>query len=172
MNLLTILIKTFDNLGVKILAALSSVGGWLLSIIIFCSSYFGESRSQMAIIVLVSICIDLGWGIASAVKRKQFVLSQCIVKSAMKIAIYWTIFTMICLSEIGLNDDWFVGSSVACSILVAAELWSVFGHILILNPNTPAIRLLSKYLQGEMSKKLGIEETQLDEIMNNKIEQK
>jgi hypothetical protein len=171
-DLLRLLIKTFENVGVKILAAFSSVGGWLISLTIFISTYFGEARTNMGYIILAAICFDLGWGIASSMKRKQFVLSQCITKSAMKIAIYLSIFTMICLSEKGLNEDWYISSRVGCAILCAAELWSVCGHILILSPNTPVVRLLSKYLQGEISRKLGIEESKIEEIMNNKEEAK
>jgi hypothetical protein len=61
-------------------------------------------------------------------------------------------------------------SSVIASILITSELWSILGHIGIAYPDWLVIKLLKRYLKGEMSKKLDIPEEELDNILYKKKE--
>ena len=109
-----------------------------------------------------------GWGIATARKAKKFVFSKLIAKSAIKIAAYVSIYALVALVEKGFADGFMVTSSVMAAILISSELWSILGHISIAYPNFTATKIIRKYLKGEMSKKLGIPEDELDDILDNK----
>lgn len=162
-----LLTTTLAHLLAKVTDMFSHLAGWWLAVMIFASTYCGH---QMILIhyVLICILVDMIWGIAAYVKIHKFVLSQAITKTAIKIAAYITIFTLVTMGEHVLSDSWFIASRVTCATLCAAELWSSMGHILVVQPNMPVIKLLRKYLAGEISRKLGIEVDEVNEILTNK----
>lgn len=162
-----LILATLNSLFLKISDTFSHLAGWWLAVMVFASTYCGQ---QMVLVhyVLVCILVDMLWGIAAYIKVHKFVLSQAITKTAVKIAAYITIFTLVTMSEHVLSDSWFIASRLTCTILCAAELWSSMGHILVVQPNMPIIKLLRKYLAGEISRKLGIPVDDVNEILTAK----
>lgn len=167
MNLNSIFTGVLSSIPQKIYEILSSGWGWLMTACIYCATFLGD-RLPLLVYITIAVVMDACWGIATARKAKKFLLSKLIAKSAIKIAAYVSVYALVALIEKGFADGFMVTSSVMAAILIASELWSILGHIAIAYPNFLATKILKRYLKGEMSKKLGIPEDELDEILNNK----
>ena len=167
MNLNTIFTDVLNSIPQKIYEILSSVWGWLMAAGVYCATFLGD-RLPLLVYITIAVVIDAVWGIATARKAKKFIFSKLIAKSAIKIAAYVSIYALVALVEKGFTDGFMVTSSVMAAILISSELWSILGHISIAYPNFTATKIIRKYLKGEMSKKLGIPEDELDDILDNK----
>ena len=147
--------------------------GWqaCLAAGIFCGAFLGD-RLPLLLYITIAIVFDAMWGINTAKKAKKFILSKLFTKSAIKIGAYFSVYALVALIEKGFtNGDFMVSSSIIAAILITSELWSILGHIAIAHPDFLVVKLLKRYLKGEMSKKLGIPETELDDMLNNKDKQ-
>ena len=165
MNLNRIIADVVTNIPQKIYEVLSNWWGKLLTLLTFCVIFLGD-RFPLLVYIGVAVLFDALWGINTARKLHKFIFSELITKSAIKIAAYVSVYALVALAEKGFTDGNFtVTSSIVAAILITSELWSILGHIAIVVPDSLIVKLLRKYLKGEMSKKLNISEKELDEIL-------
>lgn len=170
MELLTIINQVIESVTDKIYRILSTLWGWIGSFIAFLLtwviSWLGDTREMCVYLVLSAIVLDLIWGIASSAKRGTFAMSIGFTKTCIKLAVYLSILTIVAIAEKALSDDWNLIFRLTASVLIVAEAVSIFGHILIIKPDTPVIKLLWKVLKSEVAKKLGIEVKDIEEFIN------
>lgn len=170
MELLTIINQVIASVTDKIYRILSTLWGWIGSFIAFLLtwviSWLGDTREMCVYLVLSAIVLDLIWGIASSAKRGTFAMSIGFTKTCIKLAVYLSILTIVAIAEKALSDDWNLIFRLTASVLIVAEAVSIFGHILIIKPDTPVIKLLWKVLKSEVAKKLGIEVKDIEEFIN------
>lgn len=168
MDLFNLFLKTTYELYIKIIATLTTGWGWLIALCSFVVSFFDKESELLIKIIWVVVFIDLVLGIASAIKRKKHVLSQAIIKSAFKYAIYTLFFWVMVAAEKGIGADLFIASKITFGFAVAAEAWSMMAHIAILNPGFIFVRILRKALAGEVAKKLGCTPDEAIAILDGK----
>lgn len=168
MELLNAITKTIQDSLSKFPMVLSTFWGRVSSMLVFISTWFigwlGDTRELCLYLVISAILFDLIWGMASSFKRKKFALSIGLTKTALKIAVYFSILTLVALAEKAISNDWHIMYQLTTAVLVVAESISVCGHILIIKPDTPVIKVLWKLLKSEIAKKLGVEVTDVDKI--------
>ncbi|MDR2002153.1 MAG: phage holin family protein [Prevotella sp.] len=176
MELLTIFGQTFNNVIDRIIKILSSLWGWTGSFAAFVFTWLvtwlGDTREMCLYLVLAAIILDLIWGIASSAKRGVFAMSIGFTKTVIKLAIYVSILALVAFAEKAIADDWNIMFRMAAAILIVAEAVSISGHILIIKPDTPVIRLLWRVLKSEIAKKLGIDVKNIDEFINKSNNEK
>lgn len=169
MELLSIINQVIANVTEKLYRIISTMWGWVGSFIAFILtwiiSWLGDTREMCIYLVLSAIIIDLIWGIASNAKRGTFAMSIGFTKTCIKLAVYLSILTIVAIAEKALADDWNIVFRLTASVLIVAEAVSIFGHILIIKPDTPVIKLLWKVLKSEIAKKLGIEVKDIEEFI-------
>ncbi|WP_368116338.1 phage holin family protein [Bacteroides fragilis] len=145
-----IIIKSFLEHLQRIL---STVYGWLSTVIIFIAHFFAPAWYPFAVVGIL-ILIDLGWGIAVSLKKGEFAYSEVGRETCKKVAIYAS-----CLCSVYMIEQIFHTSvavtSVAAGLAGACEVWSFSASILIIAPNFPFISLFRAQLRGEMERKLG-----------------
>ncbi len=155
----------------KLQKIISTLWGWAGSLIAFILTWLvtwiGDTREMCVYLVLAAIILDLIWGIASSAKRGSFAMSIGFTKTCIKLAVYMSILTIVVIAEKALSDNWDIMFRLASSVLIVAEAVSIFGHILIIKPDTPVIKLLWKVLKSEVAKKLNIEVKDIEEYINN-----
>lgn len=172
MNIQNQLLDIVVSIPQKIYEVLSNLWTALGAVIIFCGVFLGERLPLLAYIG-VAVLVDCIWGVATAKKVGRFIVSKLIMRSALKIAAYVSIYGLVALIEKGFTDESFIiSSSIVAAILIISELWSVLGHIAIAYPDFVVVRLLKRYLRGEIAKKLGIPEEEVDDILNNNKQKK
>jgi hypothetical protein len=166
--------SVLPGLGSKLFSAIKGVGGRWLAFMTFLSTFIGEEMI-LAHYILIAILFDLVFGSITSYKNGKFTVSVLLAKTPMKIAIYLTIFTMMAMAESVLFKTTGYVTRLTASLLVVSEVWSILGHILIIKPNFPVVRLLKKQLSTEIEKKLGInlnEELKDGDEENTKVNSK
>lgn len=157
----------FSSILIKIPEMFSSIRGCIASAFLFIAS-FCAGYEAMICMVMFCIVTDAMWGIAVAVKRHKFVLSELGRNSIVKIAAYGNaIFILIGIEKV-IGSDSHITTAIATTAICAAELWSISGNVLIIKPNFPFFKLFRPALKGEISRKLGVSEEKVDEILDNK----
>lgn len=168
MTLMDVFKDVISAIPEKIYDVLSTVWGKFITMMVFCGSFLGD-RLPLLYYISIAIAIDGAWGIATALRSGRFIFSTLIKKSAVKIFAYVSIYGIVALIEKGYTSgEFMITSSIIASILIASELWSILGHIGIAYPDWLVVKLLKRYLKGEMSKKLDIPEEELDKILYSK----
>lgn len=167
MSLQELIYDVVCTLPQKIYDVVSNTWGVILSSLVFCGTFLGD-RLPLLVYITAAVLVDAIWGITTSKRAKKFIFSKLIAKSAIKMAAYISIYALVALIEKGFADGFILSSSVIAAILISSELWSILGHIGIAYPDFIVVKLLKKYLKGEMSKKLGIPEEELDELLNKK----
>lgn len=171
MELLTILEQTFNAVIDKILRVLSTFWGWVGSFATFfltwLITWLGDTREMCLYLVLAAVTLDLIWGIASSAKRGVFAMSIGFTKTVIKLAIYVSILALVAFAEKAIADDWNIIFRLAASVLIVAESVSIAGHILIIKPDTPVIRLLWRVLKSEIAKKLSVDVKIIEDYINS-----
>ncbi len=170
MELLIIINQVIGSVIDKLHRIISTLWGWIGSFLAFVLTWLvtwlGDTREMCVYLVLSAIILDLIWGIASSAKRGTFAMSIGFTKTCIKLAVYLSILTIVAIAEKALSDDWNLIFRLASSVLIVAEAVSIFGHILIIKPDTPVIKFLWKVLKSEVAKKLGIEVKDIEEFIN------
>lgn len=145
--------------------ALSSGWGWATLIALSVIDYIG-GHSFVVFLVVSATLIDAVWGIAVSLKRGEFTKSELARLTISKLLVYG------CTMFIFIGLDKFIDSVVPASVIGAAiilvEFWSSCASMLILYPNFLFLRLMKKWLTGEIASKLGIPEEEVKEMMEGK----
>lgn len=173
MELLIVIQQVFCSVLLRLEKIITTVSGRIWSMIVFAFTWavtwLGETREVLIYLVFTAALLDLIWGIASSIKQKRFVLSVGLTKTCIKIVVYLSILLVVALAEKALAEDWNLIFRLTASVLIVAEGVSICGHILIIKPDTPVVRLLWKVLRSEIAKKLNIEVSGLDEYVKENL---
>lgn len=166
MSIEKIVFDTFHGIPMKIAAVLCNFWSGMLSVFVFIGAFLGDKLPLLAYIS-VAIVIDALWGISTARRAGRFIFSTLIKKSAVKIAAYASLYALVALIDKSCGDTFMITSTAMASILIVSEMWSILGHIAIAKPNLIAVKILRKHLRGEMARKLGTTEDEIDKIIND-----
>ena len=158
-----LLIEIYDSVVITLTELFSHIFGYIMIVLLYILSTFGD-KVQLFNYILLCMVIDLFWGMASNYVKGTFGLSKCFVRTAIKITIYLSLFTMCVLIEQVINGNISILTRTVSTILCGGELLSIIAHILIIKPNMPILKVLSKYLTKEMARKLKIQEGDIDEL--------
>ena len=150
----------------KLCECLQTMWGWILAIMLFLAEFFGGYALALHS-VLIFVLLDLGWGIAVAVKCKKYTLSESARNTVTKVVSYYSSILIIILLEkmIGVDAPW--GVTLVSVIIGLTELWSISGNMLIINPNIPFLKIIRPALIGEIARKLGRSEDEIKEILDS-----
>ena len=144
---------------------------WLTAIGLFIAEVFVGSRFLIMMVLAVTI-MDACWGIAVSVKRGKFTLSELMRQTVVKILVYGSaLLVFLALDkfikmETGLTLE--LSSGLVGVLIVLTEGWSSAASALILFPNVPFLRFMQKALTGEIARKLGISEEEVESTMKRK----
>lgn len=159
---LSILLNSF---WVKLVGALGTIYGWLIAIFIGLVNFFGGY--EMAIFAVV-FCVlsDLFWGIWAALKQGKFAQSDLVRNTTSKFSAY-AMAVILAVFMDKLSFDTILCTSIFTIVICVAEIWSISGNILIVNPNIVFFRLLRPALKGELARKLQVSEDDVEEALTN-----
>lgn len=152
----------------KITEVAQSPLGWLSGIGLFVADAYAGARLIFNLVVIAAT-IDLICGIAVAVARKGFVKSELIRLTVEKVLVYGSILTVFfCVDlvierETGFTTD--LTSALIGSVITLAEAVSFTASLLILFPKNAFLGMFQKMLKGELARKLGCEESEVDAIL-------
>jgi hypothetical protein len=150
------------HIGLKLLGVLQTLQGWVVAGVLFLLDFIAGHEMAVGLVVFVTL-MDAVWGIAVSIKRKKFAISELARMTVGKLAVYGCAM----LAFIGL--DRLIGMTLTASVIGAVitlvELWSASASMLILFPNFLFLKLLKKALTGEIADKLGIDPSQVEEVL-------
>lgn len=161
----TILSHTVAKIG----DVFSHLWAWVIGLGLFT---FEAVTGQKLIIntVIILTVLDAVWGIAVAVKRKEFTLSELMRQTVYKFLVYGTVLLAFILMDRAISDtttiELSVTSGIAASLICVCELWSSSASMLILFPRMPFLRALRKAMKGEMANKLDCEPDEVEKILS------
>jgi hypothetical protein len=132
---------------------LSTLGGWISLMITGVLNYFAGYEFSVRLVVLLA-SLDLAWSIASNIKRGTFALSELARDSVSKLSVYGCVMIVfVGIDKLCVHDGG-ITTIVVCSLISLVEAWSMAGHMLVMFPNMPFLRLLKPILIGEIANKL------------------
>lgn len=166
---LTKLLACFNGIAVKLPEIFSCVWGWVSVVFLFAAN-FCAGYELTFLIILFCIVSDAFWGIMVALKCGKFMLSELGRDTLIKVAAYGNAMFILVGIERFINIDIHITTAIAATIICAVELWSISGNVLIIKPNFRFFRLMRPALKGEISRKLGIEINQVDNILDKNKE--
>lgn len=163
--------QAFEKIVGKVADLFSNVWGWCITLCTAFVDFLGDEKTSF-LVVFVAIQLDLVWGMAAAVKKGEYILSEAIRETFTKMLAYGSVLALVLLIERLTHDGTFIATRVLCVVAASCELWSVGANILIVKPGFPFIRLFRKYLSGEISKKLNITVEEYDDMMEDRRKRK
>ncbi|MBQ2132707.1 MAG: hypothetical protein II202_01315 [Bacteroidales bacterium] len=150
----------------KIPAVFNNILGWMLALISGYITWLADAKGAI-MLILISIFWDMGWGVAAAVKQKNFVLSHLLRETFWKIIVYVGSLSIILFAERTIGSSFNPTVKIIAVIGATVELFSSAGNILIIKPNFHFVRLFSKYLIGEIAQKMKKTEQEVQQMLNN-----
>ena len=143
--------------------------GWFAGFGLFLADAVSGGRFIVYTVVVASV-IDLACGIAVSRKKKEFTLSELIRQTVGKLAIYGpALLVFLCLDKMIASEtslEIAITSGVVGAVITMAEAWSFSASLLILFPKNAFLRLMQKALTGEIARKLGCDEDEVNKILN------
>lgn len=153
----------------KLTALLQTVYGWLLAVVMLIVEYFSDHAFVVFLVVAATV-MDAIWGVSVSIHEKKFTLSELLRNTVGKLAVYG------CALFVFVGLDKFVDSTITAkivgAIIVMVELWSSSASMLIIFPDFPFLKLMSKALVGEIASKLNIPEEQVQKTMESRRKKK
>ncbi|MEG1622812.1 MAG: phage holin family protein [Alistipes sp.] len=153
-----------DGFCLKLSEAISSVYGWVVAAILFVVNYCVGFETILGGVAFCVLC-DAVWGIAVSVKLGRFTVSELARNSFFKLAVYCNVLAVFIVVDRISGADNPLTTAVIGAAICLVELWSITGNASIIRPNFPPLRLLRHALKGEISRKLGVAEEEVDEIL-------
>lgn len=153
---------------VKLHAIFQTVYGWMCAAVLFFFNIF-EGYEVAITTVVVCVALDTAWGIAAQIKQGRFALSA-IGREGMisKWALYASVVIAFIHIERLTDTQSHISVIVVCSFISLVEVWSMSGSALIINPRMPFLRLFRRVLRGEIAHKMGIEERDVEKVLDMK----
>ena len=154
----------YEHFVAKLKEMAHTLWGWFLIIANFLIDFFAGYKWAV-VGVLVAVIFDAFWGIWAALRQGKYAKSELARDTVSKFAAYGgAIVICIMIEKIAGWESTFVTSTIA-AVICAVELWSMSGNILIVNPKAAFFRLLKPALLGEIARKLGISESDVDKAL-------
>ena len=156
----------FERILDSIQKVFSNLFGWIIALFSAYLAWLGNDSGSF-LLVLIAIVWDMAWGIASAVKRHDFVLSYLLRETFCKIIVYVGAMSIVLLAErmLGLTSGLTV--KIIAVIATSVELFSSAGNILIIKPDFVFVRFFGKYLVGEIADKMKISHDEARQILED-----
>lgn len=155
----------------KITLIFSSSGGWWAALLMSAISFLGPEKNAF-IGLMLAVALDMVWGVAVSIKEGKFILSYLLRETILKILIYISVLFVALFIERSLDESLGIATRIICALAALCELWSACANILIICPRMPFIRVLKKYLSGEIASKINMSKDDVENVMNKKDEQK
>ena len=156
------LISIVTSFGSKLLTSLSSFGGWIVGCGMALIAFLSPIKYLILFIFIITF-VDLM--LALWINRKN-ILSSKLRLSVFKIFFYiGTIalcFSMEALIGVALLYK------IIFSLISLTELISICANALIIYPDIKVVGIFKKLLTGEIAKKLGIEVSEVDNLLSKK----
>ena len=165
------LLMVLSNIGTSITALLSTLWGHFVVLLMFILGYF-SSIAGLVHVVLALVVIDLVMGISVSVKinGKGSILSSKLRKTIFKMFFYLFFLVFTFLIEFQITGIECITPKIIFAVMASVELWSIASNALILSPNMPFLRIFKKYLAQEISKKLDLSRTEVEEFLDDNKE--
>lgn len=156
----------FERILDSIQKVFSNLFGWIIALFSAYLAWLGNDSGSF-LLVLIAIVWDMAWGIASAVKRREFVLSYLLRETFCKIIVYIGAMSIVLLAErmLGLTSG--LTLKIIAVIATSVELFSSAGNILIIKPDFVFVRFFGKYLVGEIADKMKISHDEARQILED-----
>lgn len=159
--------KLLTAIGIKLASMLKSFWGIMIIIGTWIAEFIGGY--ELAIwSVLVTVILDLIWGVWASIVRGKFAKSELFRETITKITAYATALLVFILCEKNIPGDTFFIVSIIATIMCGTELWSMSANILIVAPKAVFFKLLKPALKSEIASKLHVSEEEVDKILDNK----
>jgi len=141
----------------------TTLWGWIL---ICFSAFWAFIRPEAFAFaaVFIAVVFDLIWGVASALKRKKFILSESLRDTFIKIAIYSSSLLFVYTIERVFHEEWLIVTRTLCAFAATCEFLSASASMLIIKPDMAFLKLFRLQLKGEIAKKMG---RNAEEIFND-----
>lgn len=163
-------ISYIGHIWEKILDALHYPITWIGGLGLFVIDSLAGGRVIIYMVVIASV-IDFVCGISVALKKEEFTLSELMRQTVEKLVIYGlALLVFLCIDSAIEHETGFeisITSGVVGSLITLTEAWSFSASLLILFPNNPLLKLLQKQLTGEISRKLGCDESDVKQILES-----
>jgi len=154
----------------KMSEVIKTPAGWIAGFGLFLADSFTGGKLIIYTVVIASV-LDLACGIAVSLKRKKFVLSELMRQTVEKIAVYGTVLlALLCIDRLIASDtsiDIAISAGIVGVVITLAETVSFTASLLILFPNNLFLCLFRKMLTGELARKLGCSEEEVDSIISD-----
>lgn len=161
-------IKVAYKMWDKMIYVLSHVWGWVSLGFISIIAYFQPAyHIYWAIIAIIGI--DAVMGVAVSIKKGSYALSYLGKETSWKVVFYTLLFMAIFIFEEALGSDINIGLYLAFSIAGAFELLSILANGTIIKPNFPLFKVLAKYIQGEIARKLGLPVEEIEKAIQGDL---
>ena len=164
-NMVTFVAHVWEKVGEMLQYPITWISGLLL--------FIGEALAGgtfICYIVLIASIIDLICGIAVARRKGRFTQSELLRQTVEKLVVYGAaLIVFLCVDKLIEAETTFtidITAGIVGVIITLTETWSFLASLLILFPENPFLKFMQKYLIGELSRKLGCEESEVKDILN------
>ena len=147
----------------------TSFSGWMTTLGLFLISYFQPVLYIYWSMICLIAC-DAVFGIWVSMRKGSYATSYLGKETSWKILFYTVLFIAVTVFEKTFGSEMNIGLLVTFAIAGAFELLSILANASILKPNLPVLRLFSKFLKGEIARKLGISEEDVEDAIKSSIE--
>lgn len=152
----------------KILKPLENVCGWVFNALAFALTFVGDNGKLLLGAVAVVVVIDIVFGTWVSMKNGHYFESKRLRESATKLFVYFGLQLIAIILDKVIGDDILICTRITTALIVVCELWSTLASVSIIYPDFPIGKLLKKYLVGEISKKLEIDEQTIISTLEEK----
>lgn len=164
------ILKTSDFIGRsvnKLSIILSEPTGWFTALGL---SFVVSLKDAFAIFLgaLGIVFIDAFLGVIVSIKKGSYFSSYLARETVWKVILYMSFLLAVHIIEWIVSDDSFIGMKACFVIISLIELISICANGAIIKPNFPFFKLIQKYLSSEIARKLGINESDVEEVLKSK----
>lgn len=142
---------------------------WITGILLFIGKALAGGKLICYVVILASV-FDLICGVALSLHRKKFTVSELLRQSVEKLVVYGlALLVFLCIDRLVEAETTFtvdITAGLVGVLITLTETWSFLASLLILFPNNPFLKFMQKYLVGELARKLGCEESEVNSILN------
>lgn len=156
-----------EKLFHKIRTLLSELGGWVSVLILSMAAYFAPAFTVFYAMLFI-ISVDAILGIVVSMKKGSYMTSYLGRETIWKIILYTLFFAAVFAFESALKADSQIGLYFSFALGGVLELLSIAANAAIIKPNFAFFRLIQKYLKSEIARKLGIDESNVSEVLSTK----
>lgn len=160
------------NVFHKLIKPLDTICGWICAMMTYLLTLIGDGKELFCFVFVASV-IDMLFGcVVSIYVKKRYFESGRLRDSIIKMLCYVSlIFIGLIIDKTLMLDNMWIMRGFTAIILVT-EVWSILTNITILKPDFLVGKLLKKFMIGEISKKLDMDEDKVMEVFDVNQENK